>query len=54
MNLIPMLGKPSGATRTVAKTPMCWRLLCKDIKQVEEWESDSTEGGIRQVKGKVH
>ena len=47
-----MLGKPSGGSRTVAKTPMWWRTMCKLDTYVENWDNEHIQSYDTAGKGK--
>jgi len=40
INLNAMLGKPSGGTRTVCKTPMLYRITLRSRNEVAHWEEE--------------
>jgi hypothetical protein len=41
MSLNSLLGKPSGDSRTICKTPMLYRIMCRADKDVRKWELDN-------------
>lgn len=42
INLNAMLGKPSGGTGTVCKTPMLYRITLRSRNNVGQWEDEMT------------
>lgn len=52
INLNAMLGKPSGGTRTVCKTPMLYRITLRSRNNVALWEDDMTGDFDTSGKGK--
>ena len=41
LNLNACLGKPSGDTRTITKTPMLYRMAMRADEEIKEWESQT-------------
>jgi len=52
INLNPVLGKPSGGTRTVYKTPMTYRISLRARTDVAEWEEQMEQPFDTSGKGK--
>lgn len=52
INLNAILGKPSGGTRTVCKTPMAYRITLRSRNEVALWEEDNTGDFDTAGKGK--
>jgi len=52
INLNPILGKPSGGTRTICKTPMLYRISLRSRKEVANWEEEMTAEFDTSGKGK--
>ena len=40
LNLNPLLGKPKGF-RTICKTPMLYRMVCRSDRSVAQWEKEN-------------
>jgi len=43
ISLNPCLGKPSGGCRTICKTPMLYRMVCRSDDKVKKWEVQNTQ-----------
>jgi len=52
IHLNAILGKPSGGTRTVCKTPMLYRIILRSRNTVVEWEDQMTGDFDTSGKGK--
>lgn len=52
INLNPLVGKPSGGTRTVCKTPMTYRISLRARGDVAEWEEQMEQPYDTSGKGK--
>ena len=50
LNLNPLLGKPKGH-RTICKTPMLYRFVCKSMQQISTWSNDCHSTHDACVKG---
>ena len=43
LSLSPLLGKPTGGTRAITKTPMLYRISLRGLGGAKEWESEFTQ-----------
>jgi hypothetical protein len=39
----PCLGKPSGGVRTICKTAMLYRIMCRIDQTIKEWELNNKQ-----------
>ncbi len=52
LNLNACLGKPSGGVRTICKSPMWYRVVCRTDETVTKWELEHTADFDTAGKGK--
>ena len=53
-NLNPLLGKASGGSRTICKTPMLYRMTLRARTEVADWDHLILESLTNQAKGNLH